>query len=32
MNVLTDLLVNELSYEQKKKFVTALTTMLQQSF
>ena len=32
MNVLTDLLVNELSYEQKKKFVTALTSMLQQSF
>ena len=32
MNVLTDLLVNELSYEQKKKFVTALTNMLQQSF
>ena len=32
MNVLTDLLVNALSYEQKKKFVTALTTMLQQSF
>lgn len=31
MNVLTDLLVNELSYEQKKKFVTALTSMLQQS-
>lgn len=32
MNVLTDLLVNELSYEQKKKFVIALTSMLQQSF
>ena len=32
MNVLTDLLVNELSYEQKNKFVTALTSMLQQSF
>ena len=32
MNVLTDLLVNELSYEQKKKFATALTNMLQQSF
>ena len=32
MNVRTDLLVNELSYEQKKKFVTALTNMLQQSF
>ncbi len=32
MNVLTDLLVNELSYEQKTKFVTALTSMLQQSF
>ena len=32
MNVLTDLLVNELSYEQKKKFLTALTNMLQQSF
>ena len=32
MNVLTDLLVTELSYEQKKKFVTALTNMLQQSF
>ena len=32
MNVRTDLLVNELSYEQKKKFVTALTSMLQQSF
>ena len=32
MNVLTDLLVNELTSEQKKKFVTALTSMLQQSF
>ena len=32
MNVLTDLLVNALPYEQKKKFVTALTNMLQQSF
>ena len=32
MNVLTDLLVNELSCEQKRKFVTALTNMLQQSF
>ena len=32
MNVLTDLLVNELSYEQKQRFVTALTIALQQSF
>ena len=32
MNVLTDLLVNELSSEQKQRFVTALTIALQQSF
>ena len=32
MNVLTDLLVNELTSEQKKRFVTALTIALQQSF
>lgn len=32
MNVLTDLLVNELTNEQKKKFVVALTNALQQSF
>ena len=32
MNVLTDLLVNELTNEQKQKFVVALTNALQQSF
>ena len=32
MNVLTDLLVNELTSEQKQRFVTALTIALQQSF
>ena len=32
MNVLTDLLVNELSSKQKQRFVTALTIALQQSF
>lgn len=32
MNVLTDLLVNELTSEQKRRFVTALTIALQQSF
>lgn len=32
MNVLTDLLVNELSSKQKQRFVTALTVALQQSF
>ena len=31
-NVLTDLLVNELTSEQKQRFVTALTIALQQSF
>ena len=31
MNVLTDLLVNELTSEQKQRFVTALTIALQQS-
>lgn len=32
MNVLTDLLVNELTSKQKQRFVTALTIALQQSF
>lgn len=32
MNVLTDMLVNELTDEQKRKFVSALTIALQQSF
>lgn len=32
MNVLTDLLVNELTNEQKQKFVSALAIALQQSF
>ena len=32
MNVLTDLLLTELTNEQKQKFVSALTIALQQSF